>query len=395
VENLIKKQFDYHITGSTLYEIAFIYYFTLGFLQTSTFTEYFPNNTFHYLSFVSLGLILFKLFFLDEQKIKTFIFNLAILFLLVITWRTSQNFDLLPMGFFIIGARNVNFSKLIKLYFVVGTVILAFIMFSSSLGLIKDLIYYRGTTSIVRESFGIVYPTDFAAHVLFIVLAFVYTYFDSLSYKSYFLFVLIAFFLIKFCDARLNALAILLIIPVVWIGRRAKRGKIVSKCVASFYWMVPIVTAYVTILFVIFFNDKNKFMHEANLLTSGRLVLGNKAYEGYGFSLFGKQVIEHGWGGLHGFSMLKNNPEKYFYIDSSYLRIIIMYGIIIFTLIMITMTVISWRSVHYGQFVLASIMVIVSLSAIVEQRLIDMSYDPFLISLFSLMNYRQNEEEKP
>lgn len=66
MENLIKKQFDYHITGSTLYEIAFIYYFTLGFLQTSTFTEYFPNNTFHYLSFVSLGLILFKLFFLDE-----------------------------------------------------------------------------------------------------------------------------------------------------------------------------------------------------------------------------------------------------------------------------------------------------------------------------------------
>ena len=52
-------------------------------------------------------------------------------------------------------------------------------------------------------------------------------------------------------------------------------------------------------------------------------------------------------------------------------------------LIVVAMAIISYRSIQKANFALASIMVIVTISAIVEQRLLDFGYDPFLIAIFA------------
>lgn len=389
-----KRLMDLHVNGALVYEVAFIYYLVITFLQTSTYNDFFSLNAFHYASLISLGLILFKLFFLDEQKVTTFIFNLVCLGFLVFTWRTSQNFSLLPLGFFIIGARNVDFRKLIKLYFVIGVTLLIFVMLSSSMGLIKNLVYHRVQTNTLRQSFGTVYPTDFAAHVLYLILAYVYLKFEKVSWIDYILFIVIAYLLIVFCDARLNSIAILLIIPVTWIGKRARQDKIISKFIASLYWIIPTVFCLLSLILTVFYTN-NSIFRKINQVTSGRLVLSHTAYRKYGFSLFGTKVVEHGWGGTKGLNLFKDDPGKYFFIDSSYVRIIVFFGIIALFLVVLTMTIISWRSMHYEVFALASIMVIVSISAIVEQRLIDLSYDPFLLALFATTNYLKTEEKIP
>lgn len=374
---------QYRFNGALVYKIAFVYFFVISFLQSSTYNDYFSPNVFHYLSLIALGLILFKIFFLDKQSIPIFIFNLLCIGLLVLTWRTSQNFSLLPLGFFIIGARNVNFREIIKLYFIVGLILLIFIMLSADIGLIKNLTYHREQSNVVRQSFGSVYPTDFASHVLFLVLAYIYLQFDKLTWKSYAVFIAIAFLLIIFCDARLSSIAMLVSVPVVIIGKRAKKDKLISKFIASLYWIFPVITAYISIMGTVFFDKNNQIFLKINNLVSGRLMLSHDAFEKYGFSLFGKRVIEHGWGGTHGLAMFKNNPAKYFFIDSSYIRVTIFYGTLIMLLIIIAMTIISLRSIHNGLFALASVMVIVSISAIVEQRLIDISFNPFLFALFA------------
>lgn len=384
MNRLIKSRLvNLPLSGEILYEIAFVYYFVIVFLQSSTYSDYFTPNTFHYLSYLALGLVLFKIFFLDEQKMPFFIFNIMCLGFLVLTWRTSQSFSLLPMGIFIIGARNVNFRKLIKLYFIVGLILLIFVMFSSEIGVIKNLVYHRAQSNTIRQSFGIVYPTDFAAHVLFLVLAYVYLKFEKLTWITYAMCIVIAYLLILFCDARFSAMALIITIPIVWIGKRAAHDKLISSFIASFYWTVPGIMAYLTCTLAIFFNINNSIFVKLDHLLSGRLMLGHIAYEKYGFSLLGKKVIEHGWGGSKGLAMSSNNPNKYFFIDSSYLRIIIFYGILAFLLTILVMTIISWYSIHRESFDLASIMVIVAISAMVEQRLIDISYDPFLLAIFA------------
>lgn len=385
--NLVGKKFheigNWRIDGQIIYEIAFAFEFVVAFLITSTYTDYFSNHLLHTLMFAGLALVLLKIFLFDDLDLKWPAIDAIVLILLLITWRTSKEFSLFSMGIFVLGARNVDFKRIIKIYFYVGMLLLAFVVISAMGGLIRNLVYRRDMTNIVRQSFGIAYPTDFAAHVLYLILAYAYLKFGKIKWYDYAVFLAAAVFLVKFSDARLSAYAIILSIPVLWIGQRAQTDHLLSRFIASFYWTVPILSAYLVIITSYFFTPSNKILTKVNNASSGRLFLGHKAISEYGFSMFGKQIIEHGWGGVNGLKMSQNAPANYFFVDSSFLRMTILYGIIMAIIILLAMTKISWESFQKGSFALASIIVIVSVSAMVEQRLLDLAYDPFLIALLA------------
>ncbi|MCG4840909.1 hypothetical protein, partial [[Ruminococcus] torques] len=82
--------------------------------------------------------------------------------------------------------------------------------------------------------------------------------------------------------------------------------------------------------------------------------LGHEAISKYGFSMFGKQIVEHGWGGANGLKMSQNSLANYFFVDSSFLRMTILYGIIMAIIILLAMTKISWNSFQKENFALAS-----------------------------------------
>lgn len=394
--NLVGKKFheigNWRIDGQIIYEIAFAFEFVVAFLITSTYTDYFSNHLLHTLMFAGLALVLLKIFLFDDLDLKWLAIDAIVLILLLITWRTSKEFSLFSMGIFVLGARNVDFKRIIKIYFYVGMLLLAFVVISAMGGLIRNLVYRRDMTNIVRQSFGIAYPTDFAAHVLYLILAYAYLKFGKIKWYDYAVFLAAAVFLVKFSDARLSAYAIILSIPVLWIGQRAQTDHLLSRFIASFYWTVPILSAYLVIITSYFFTPSNKILTKVNNASSGRLFLGHKAISEYGFSMFGKQIIEHGWGGVNGLKMSQNAPANYFFVDSSFLRMTILYGIIMAIIILLAMTKISWESFQKGSFALASIIVIVSVSAMVEQRLLDLAYDPFLIALLANV-YTQHKAE--
>lgn len=395
--NLVGKKFheigNWRIDGQIIYEIAFAFEFVVAFLITSTYTDYFSNHLLHTLMFAGLALVLLKIFLFDDLDLKWLAIDAIVLILLLITWRTSKEFSLFSMGIFVLGARNVDFKRIIKIYFYAGMLLLAFVVISAMGGLIRNLVYRRDMTNIVRQSFGIAYPTDFAAHVLYLILAYAYLKFGKIKWYDYAVFLAAAVFLVKFSDARLSAYAIILSIPVLWIGQRAQTDHLLSRFIASFYWMVPILSAYLVIIASYFFTPSNKILTKVNNASSGRLFLGHKAISEYGFSMFGKQIIEHGWGGANGLKMSQNAPANYFFVDSSFLRMTILYGIIMAIIILLAMTKISWESFQKGSFALASIIVIVSVSAMVEQRLLDLAYDPFLIALLANVYTQHNAED--
>lgn len=394
--NLVGKKFheigNWRIDGQIIYEVAFAFEFVVAFLITSTYTDYFSNHLLHTLMFVGLTLVLLKIFLFDDLDLKWLAIDAIVLILLLITWRTSKEFSLFSMGIFVLGARNVDFKRIIKIYFYVGMLLLAFVVISAMGGLIRNLVYRRDMTNIVRQSFGIAYPTDFAAHVLYLILAYAYLKFGKIKWYDYAVFLATAVFLVKFSDARLSAYAIILSIPVLWIGQRAQTDHLLSRFIVSFYWTVPILSAYLVIIASYFFTPSNKILTKVNNASSGRLFLGHKAISEYGFSMFGKQIIEHGWGGANGLKMSQNAPANYFFVDSSFLRMTILYGIIMAIIILLAMTKISWESFQKRSFALASIIVIVSVSAMVEQRLLDLAYDPFLIALLANV-YTQHKAE--
>lgn len=376
---------DIPITGEQIYLFAFCFYFILAFLQTTTYIAYVSEKASQKIALLAVVLLLVKIFIYDNNSLRSFIINILALGFLVVIWRTSHDIKFFSLGMFVLGARNVNFRKVIYLYLSIGTIFLIFTVGSSLSGLIKNLIYYRGTdTSIVRQSLGILYPTDFAAHVLFLFLAYLYLRFDKINVLDYLALIIAAIVITVICNARLNVYALLLTIPVFFFGKRAKSGKIISSFIAAFYWTVPTIAAYFIIMLTAFYDKSNNIMLKLNHLLSDRLKYGSAAFKQYGTSLLGQHVQEHGWGGLGGQNMADHSMmNSYFFIDSSFLRLFIIYGILVTIAVLLIMTIISWRSIHNNSYALASVMVIVTISAVVEQHLLDLSYDPFLIALLA------------
>ncbi|EEU30551.1 hypothetical protein HMPREF0501_00929 [Limosilactobacillus coleohominis 101-4-CHN] len=378
--NLYNFEFD----GQFIYEIAFVYNTFLTFLSGTTATEYLSGQIIHLLSYLGIALVLYKIFFLDKINLKWLLLGVVILSLLVLTWRTSKDFSLFTMGIFILGGRDVNFTRVVHLFFYVTVILLIGIMLMSGIGIIRNLVYHR--SGVIRQSLGITYPTDLAAHILYAVLAYTYLRFAKINWKDYSLLILIAILVYWITQARLNTICILSIIPTVYIGKMARKGNSICKFISSFYWTIPVTSAYLIFMLSYFYISSNKIFEKVNNLLSNRLYLGHKALRLYSVSIFGTHMRESGWGGIEGLKMMEHNTGRYFFVDSSFIRMFILYGLIMGIIILIIMTIISWLSIQRGSYNLASIIVILSMSAVIEQHLLEIAFNPFFISLIPILS---------
>ena len=102
---------------------------------------------------------------------------------------------------------NADRKVILKTYVgVAGTIVLA-VFLLSLLKVVPNLQYSRG--AVIRNSFGFIYPTDFAAHCFYLYVAISYLLKDRYIGLRSLSGVLLALFIIKFCDARMNAISLL------------------------------------------------------------------------------------------------------------------------------------------------------------------------------------------
>lgn len=379
----IKKLQSVTISGKNIYYFAFLYYYILSFLRFTTFAPTISANWMIRLSYLAVVLLLIKIYVFDKQTIKSFTINTFIILLSLISWRHAHAVDVLAYTLFILGAKNINFRVIINWFFKLGVIMLILTMIYSQLGIIKDLIYVRNHT--LRHAMGIVYPTDLAAHIFYLILAYFYLYFEKITWRSYVGIVFVAGLTYFLTQARLDVLLSLLAIPVIFVAKQAYSGKKVYSNIASFYWIVTPILAYITVIASIFYNANNSLFRFTNEVFSKRLEISHLAIEKYNVTLFGKHVLEHGFGSSQGIKHFYQSgmSGNYFFIDSSFIRLAIIYGLVIGIFVIIVMLLIGMRSISTRGFCLAAIVLLLGISCMIEQHLLDISYNPFLIALLA------------
>ncbi|MBB1063532.1 hypothetical protein [Limosilactobacillus fastidiosus] len=398
LNKIINKIANFSISGVHLFYIAFLALYISSFMKTTTYADYVSPNLISRMSYLVVGILLLKIYFFDSLNIKIFSIDTIIFILAVVVWRKTHAFDIVIYASLILGAKNVNFRSLIKWFFMIGLIMITFVIISSQLGIIKDLVYMRNGFG--RHSFGINYPTDFGAHILFLILAYCYLRFIDLSWKDYFAFSIIGVILMLLTQARLDVIAIFVTIIVVLIAQKAYKGVKLFREVASFFWIIPVLFAYVAVVASYFYSSSNRIFDLFNNLFSERLRLSHLAISDYGIKLFGNLITERGFGGSSGFHSFHvfGMGEQYFYIDSSFIRLFVIYGLVTAILFVILMTVIALRSILKSDFCMAGIIVLISISCLVEPHLLDIAFNPFLIAFTASNVYykkiRRNQSEK-
>lgn len=157
-----------------------------------------------------------------------------------------------------------------------------------------------------------------------------------------------------------------------------KRTKLYLK--SKRFWMglalvsMPVLSALIYILSNSYQQD-NEFLATINETITGRLELGKKGLDDYGISLFGQDVPMVGFGGA------TTLEEEYFFIDSSYLNILLRYGIMFLVMVFIIYGVICYR--YKKDTVLMLSVVLLAISCFIDHHMMEAAYNPLTYALLA------------
>lgn len=381
----LKQIFKYQINGSQLYLTTLTIYLVFAFLQNTTFENYIGGHFYNIISYIVFGILILKIVFYDHYNININILMLISFLFSFFVWRHSGSNLILVMTAFILGAKNVSFNDIIKTYFNINFWLLIIVIMCSLIGIINNLSFIaqgRGT----RYALGIIYPTDLAARVLYLMLADAYLHFKNLKSSRLMTYIIIALLCKYITDARLNFYCMLLLVISLSISKVAEKQYQLQRLdwtnsIVSTYWAFTPILSAITIFGTYFYEPTNNLYQKIDHLTSGRLTFGSMAFQKYQINLFGNKITEHGYG--NNMKLFNNGTNNYFFIDSSYMRLLMIFGLVALIIFISITMYISIKNTHLGYYALPTILLIVSFSAVVEQHFMELTYNPFLLALIS------------
>lgn len=365
---------------------SFILYLIYSFLKTTMFITIIPQILFDFIKYISLILIIlyFYSYSIEKRKIPLVIILGFLIFLSSIF--SSYN-NLLIIFLFIIAAKNIDYSKINKCYFITSSILLVITILCSLLGIIDNLVYVKD--GINRYSFGGTYTTDFAAHVFYIILSFCVYKKGKLNIFNYLIIFIISILLYFFCYTRLDAgcIIILLILNFLYNKKILNFNSLVLKKILPYSFPV---LGIIIILLTVNFNYKNPMYDSIDHLLSGRLTIGKMALNKYNIELFGQKIDEIGLG--YSTNKLKGD---YNYIDCSYIRILIINGLAVYIIVNVCNIIIMKKLYKEKAYYILLIYLLIFINSLIAQHFLDFSYNFSIICyLCSFNKFEEVDYEK-
>ena len=334
-------------------------------------------------NFLFLVVLLLGLRFLYKMRVSYKYLILSILLLLsgVLVYFQTNRLNFLVYSMLLVLLVNVDMKVVLRNYVVVAGILVVGVFLLSLVGIVPNLQYNRA--GVIRNSFGFIYPTDFASHCFYLFLAISYLLKDKFIWTRSLFGVLLSAFIIKYCDARLNAVSILLatVIFIYFYYSNGKKLKIFALLPYSAVVFASVVT-YLSYKF----SWSNPFLVSINKLITGRLALGRNAFDTFGVHLFGTRNVQFiGSGGK------TESVIGYNYVDSSYVQMLFTYGIVPVILLIIIYVVASRKQYKDGQYLLVTILSLIAFNCMIEAFWFVPTYNIFMFLLFTTNTFSKKE----
>lgn len=334
-------------------------------------------------NFLFLVVLLLGLRFLYKMRVSYKYLILSILLLLsgVLVYFQTNRLNFLVYSMLLVLLVNVDMKVVLRNYVVVAGILVVGVFLLSLAGIVPNLQYNRA--GVIRNSFGFIYPTDFASHCFYLFLAISYLLKDKFIWTRSLFGVLLSAFIIKYCDARLNALSILLATVIFIYFYYSKEKKL--KIFALFPYSAVIFASIVTYLSYKF-SWSNPFLVTVNKLITGRLALGRNAFDTFGVHLFGTRNVQFiGSGGK------TESVIGYNYVDSSYVQMLFTYGIVPVVLLIVIYVVASRKQYKDGQYLFVAILSLIAFNCMIEAFWFVPTYNIFMFLLFTTNTFSKKE----
>ena len=336
------------------------------------------------LRYISYGIIAVKLIY---DSIYTEMEIIKILLIFILLGLVSLHIDsnvLFCSFFFIIAARNIDMRKLLLGAFWIQLFLTIMIAVASRIGLVSDWMYNIEGRN--RHSLGYVYPSYIASIFFYMVLAYMYIRKEKLHLLETIMIGVLNCIIFVLTDSKTSFVLTFLAIVVFFVLKYYKKelkNNLISKLLYS-YSVFGI--AIISIVTCIVYNDENNFLVKINSFINNRLIMGHNALVEHGVTLFGEKIRWIGFGGLgYTTSALK---EEYNFVDCSYVKVLLDYGIIFFVIMLSGYALVSYMAIKEKDRFLCTCILFMCIYSIIEPRIIEFGFNPFVLSLCVL--FRKN-----
>ena len=362
--------------GEAVYLLGLFVFYTQAFLDTTMIAYVIPQETIPVLKAVAFAFVAIKIALTDYSHSSVFrgFIVLLIVFASVLTNRIGGYAAPLQFLIMVIGAKGVNFDRIARL-FLWSSVVLTLVTISSALsGAVENVVVPRRGGAVY--SYGFYYSTEFSAHVLSISIAWLYVFRNELSARVYLPALLWSGITFYLTNGRLSFYLTLVIVFLVLIADHRSKKKKEEYRYPRILKFSFAMAALVSIALMIFYKGGG-FWGSINGLLTDRLFYAHEGYIRYGLTLFGQQIQMTGWGG--GRTVW---AENYFYIDNSYVNILIRFGAVTF-LAALAISSLPYARLRDSSGVVAVLISAVAVASFVNEHLMGLSYNLFALMAFA------------
>lgn len=371
-KNFLKKNLKEIMlfTGFIMYYVSQFYYQTMF---------EFPLIIIRILKYGGLLLIAIKIVAFNEFTLKEWLLATAIGILFAITAYFSSYRVLLEYLLVVMGFKNINYKKILILFLSVCSLSLLITIICCKIGIIENVITYRSNGD-ARQALGIGYCTDLAAFFFYIFTA--YLCLNSRMSAKHILilsFVMLigVYFLYKITHARLDCLSIIVSFVIA----------IITSIIPKAFWefsFIKILLKNSIILFsagiiiiTIMYNPNIKMMNKFNEALTTRLSTGQHMYNKYGIKIWGQKIEEHGAGG----NQEKRKQYEYGFIDCSYLKVLIKYGIVSLSVILL-ISLLYTRKIYKNQkYIILMMLIMIFINSTIAHHYTEIIYNYMILLL--------------
>lgn len=369
--NAVKSRFP--MLGQYIYLTCLAVYIFSTFIKSTDMLLYiFSQRQVYLLALFPTIIVAFKIFLLDNNSINDLLIFTLLECLLFHMAHNAAVVNIFYFGFFIYGAKNVDFNRIVKVFIwvnILGTIMsmgLAFMQVIPNYAALRSLY-----SPVRRYSLGANYPTNLAARFFSILMAYAALKRFKLSIPEYISFFAVAIWTYIVTDTRLDLILILLLIgcilfyePLCRLLSKLSYKTVILGCLIYIFVIVLLGFLYLLI-------PHNPIINLINNLLSGRLNYEAHAISHFSIQPFGQYIHQPGNGA--------------FYIDSIYFRIPLMYGIpMIFIFAAILFAAI--KTLHNKPvFYLEICFLLFIISGGIDQHFFEICYDFVLMALFAII----------
>lgn len=352
---------------------------TIRYYLFTTVLEFnYPNALYLGLRYVLIAYVLISIVFAVWQKQYGTVLEPVFMVLIlvsagVVTYVVKDN-AVIDFALLLVGAKNVPWKRIAYVYLCVAVVIQGIAYYAATTGIIADIALQsdRG----VRHSLGINYPTDMAAHMLFIMLVYAAMREKKLTFVEITLMGVVSYWVYTKTFARNDFICamvmclLLLVVKVLGLCN-IQLSKYKALKAGSILMLVAVVGC---VMAVTFYDPSSALYQKLDTIFSQRFSLGYQGLAQYGITAFGSFVEEN-----------QATLGYYFFLDNSFIRIAIKYGWVFLSVITYIFYLCFNKAVDCRKDVMIVALLIMLLFGISEHHLIDIAFCPLWFMLFSSM----------